>query len=198
MPRCESSKKVENLVGFPPYLHMYPVAAPWGAASRAGAPAGDVPPAERDVRHHAAVPSRCQSQGQTGPGPGGLTLEFSARPHLMVQQPTASHGQPGETCPELWRSGWEGVTPMSEATPWNSFARRGVLLSALLLLGLLAMSGTPARADGPLDFTLKNRLGVTITHVYVSPHHADTWEEDVLGKDVLRDGGHVKITFNAR
>lgn len=70
-------------------------------------------------------------------------------------------------------------------------------LNALALLVLVTWGAvaTPARADGPLDFTLENRLGVTISRVYVSPHQAKGWEEDVLGSDVLSDGRSVKIRF---
>lgn len=75
-----------------------------------------------------------------------------------------------------------------------------IALPRLVLSGLAAVTGllalaSPARADSPLDFTLKNRLGVTITHVYVSPHHVGGWEEDVLGKDTLSDGRETKIRF---
>lgn len=47
-------------------------------------------------------------------------------------------------------------------------------LNALALLVLVTWGAvaTPARAAGPLDFTLENRLGVTISRVYISPHTA--------------------------
>jgi len=61
----------------------------------------------------------------------------------------------------------------------------------------LGIGGTQARADGLLDFTLKNRIGVTILSVYVSPHQVENWEEDVLGVDTLADGQNVRIRFNS-
>ena len=71
---------------------------------------------------------------------------------------------------------------------------RPLLCSLAALAGLLTLS-SPARADSPLDFTLKNRLGVPITHVYISPHQAAGWEEDVLGKGTLADNKETRIRF---
>ena len=45
------------------------------------------------------------------------------------------------------------------------------------------------------DFTLVNRTGYTVKHVYVSAANASSWEDDVLGEDVLDTGELVKITF---
>ncbi|SRR5579885_2200958 len=74
---------------------------------------------------------------------------------------------------------------------------RFIVLPMVLVATTLSLPNAEARADSPLDFTLKNRLGVTISHVYVSPHQSDSWEEDVLGRDVLADGRDVKIRFDA-
>ena len=48
---------------------------------------------------------------------------------------------------------------------------------------------------GKQDFTLVNRTGYTVSHVYVSAANTDSWEEDVLGEDTLVNGDHVNITF---
>jgi hypothetical protein len=74
--------------------------------------------------------------------------------------------------------------------------RTGVLRMLVLSCPLvLLISAAPALAQN-LDFTLKNRLGVTIREVYVSPHQVNKWEEDVLGKDkVLPDGKDITIRF---
>jgi hypothetical protein len=69
------------------------------------------------------------------------------------------------------------------------------ILCLTVAAALLALP-PQARADSPLDFTLRNRLGVTISYVYVSPHQAESWEEDVLGSNVLRDGQNLKIRFD--
>ena len=48
---------------------------------------------------------------------------------------------------------------------------------------------------GKQDFTLVNKTGFDIHEVYVSPHASDDWQEDVLGKTMLTNGGSVKINF---
>jgi hypothetical protein len=73
---------------------------------------------------------------------------------------------------------------------------RSLLYRLAAVASLLALPSL-ARADDPLDFTLKNRLGISITHLYLSPHQADGWEEDILGKDVLADNKDLKIHFSA-
>jgi hypothetical protein len=72
-----------------------------------------------------------------------------------------------------------------------------VFLYRLAAVASLLALPSLARAEDPLDFTLKNRLGVAITHLYLSPHQADGWEEDILGKDVLADNKNLKIHFSA-
>jgi hypothetical protein len=51
---------------------------------------------------------------------------------------------------------------------------------------------------GTQDFTLVNKTGIVINNLYVSESASDSWEEDVLGDDVLDDGESVKITFRGR
>jgi hypothetical protein len=51
---------------------------------------------------------------------------------------------------------------------------------------------------GKQDFVLHNETGVEINSLYVSPHSADDWEEDILGKDTLASGDSLKITFDDR
>ncbi len=71
-------------------------------------------------------------------------------------------------------------------------ARIASLLVALF--ATLALTGT-ARA-GDQDFTLVNKTGVTLDKVLVSPHDANHWGEDIMGKDVLADGEEVLIKFH--
>ncbi len=66
---------------------------------------------------------------------------------------------------------------------------------AVLLLATAASSPIVAR-QSKLDFTLLNRTGVTINELYVSPDEADDWEEDVLGRDVLKHNESIDITFS--
>lgn len=51
-------------------------------------------------------------------------------------------------------------------------------------------------AVGKQDFVLLNNTGYTIQEVYVSPSRASSWEEDVLGNDVLEHGGRTRISFD--
>ncbi|HLH25195.1 MAG TPA: hypothetical protein VK066_21955 [Chloroflexota bacterium] len=71
----------------------------------------------------------------------------------------------------------------------------GATLAILAALTLLV--GQPQRvlAD-PRDFTLVNGSSITIREVYVSASDVQSWEEDVLGTDVLPPGQQVNITFS--
>lgn len=46
------------------------------------------------------------------------------------------------------------------------------------------------------DFTVDNKTGVEINGLYISPHDADDWEEDILGRDTLPSGQSLEIKFN--
>ena len=66
-----------------------------------------------------------------------------------------------------------------------------VFLAALLML---CSSSLVMAADYYVD--IANRTGYTIYYMYVSPADSKSWEEDVLGSDVLQDGDtqRVKLT----
>lgn len=49
---------------------------------------------------------------------------------------------------------------------------------------------------GDQDFTLVNRTGLSIIELYVSPSDTDSWEEDVLGVDVLGEGERCNVSFH--
>jgi hypothetical protein len=69
-----------------------------------------------------------------------------------------------------------------------------VMLSAGLMLAFSA----PVQAEGSdNNFTLVNKTGYTLESVYVSPHDAKKWGEDIMGKDTIADGEEVAITFNS-
>jgi hypothetical protein len=74
------------------------------------------------------------------------------------------------------------------------FSRRLMALVAILALSTLFTSA--AFAQGKQDFTLVNVTGVEINELYVSPHSADDWEEDILGRDTLPSGESVDVTFS--
>lgn len=47
-----------------------------------------------------------------------------------------------------------------------------------------------------LGLTLSNLTGSTLRAVYISPSDSAGWEENVLGGDVLADGGDITIRFS--
>jgi hypothetical protein len=60
-----------------------------------------------------------------------------------------------------------------------------VSVSAIALAAAFAISGAHA-ADRKVDII--NKTGQTLTHFYASTTNANSWEEDILGKDTLDDG----------
>jgi len=59
-----------------------------------------------------------------------------------------------------------------------------------------ATSAATAHPGAAQDFSLVNKTGVEIHAVYISPHDADDWEEDILGRDTLPNGESVDIKFH--
>lgn len=68
-------------------------------------------------------------------------------------------------------------------------------LAKTLLMGLLLLgcSSWASAADYYVDIT--NHTGYTILYMYISPADAASWEEDVLGSDVLRNGDTQRVTL---
>lgn len=64
---------------------------------------------------------------------------------------------------------------------------------ALATLTLLFAASTLA-ADYYVDIT--NKTGYIITYMYISPGKSKSWEEDVLGKDILRNGATQRVNLN--
>ncbi|MBU6367635.1 MAG: argininosuccinate lyase [Gemmatimonadetes bacterium] len=73
-----------------------------------------------------------------------------------------------------------------------------MLKAVLASLVVVALGAAPAPSApvGPLDFTLVNKTGLVITHVYVSPSDSDHWGEDIMEKDVLGKNESVDIVFD--
>ena len=69
---------------------------------------------------------------------------------------------------------------------------------ALFITATAFTGATGFARKGPQDFILHNKTGVLINALYVSPHSADDWEEDVLGQETLANGESVKISFDDR
>jgi len=68
---------------------------------------------------------------------------------------------------------------------------------ALTVVASFVTASALARA-GKQDFVLHNQTGVEIHSLYVSPHSAGDWEDDILGRDTLPSGETVKVTFDDR
>lgn len=56
---------------------------------------------------------------------------------------------------------------------------------------LLLFSGSASAFSGYVEVT--NNTGYDIYYLYVSPAKSDSWEEDVLGDDILADGETVRV-----
>lgn len=65
--------------------------------------------------------------------------------------------------------------------------------SALLLAALMLCSAAATAADYYVD--ISNRTGYTIMYMYVSPATTSSWEEDVLGSQVLPDGETRRVNL---
>jgi len=65
-------------------------------------------------------------------------------------------------------------------------------------IALLAAGGPAFAQSGKQDFQLRNKTGYELKAVYVAPSKSDSWEDDVMGQDVLADGQAVNIHFNPK
>ena len=72
------------------------------------------------------------------------------------------------------------------------------MLAALITFGILSFAAITVKAQGAQDFTLINKTGVEIYALYVTPHNAKDWGDDILGVDTLVPNGTVDITFSPR
>ena len=52
--------------------------------------------------------------------------------------------------------------------------------------------------DGAARVSLTNLTGVDTAAIYLSPHDAPTWEENVLGGDILKDGSTIVLRVGSR
>lgn len=69
-------------------------------------------------------------------------------------------------------------------------------LNRLLAIVLLLLLSTAAIAQQNYYVDITNRTGYTIMYAYVSPGDARTWEEDVLGRDVIHNGNTTRVTLS--
>jgi len=68
---------------------------------------------------------------------------------------------------------------------------RAVLTSIALVS---AFAAAPAFAED-LVFTLNNQSSGAVNELYVAPLESNSWEEDILGQDVLEAGQAATITL---
>ena len=77
------------------------------------------------------------------------------------------------------------------------FTLRIKIAVALSVIASFVTASALART-GKQDFILHNETGVEVHSLYVSPHSAGDWEDDILGQDTLPSGETVKVTFDDR
>jgi hypothetical protein len=69
-------------------------------------------------------------------------------------------------------------------------------IASVVCAALFAVFALTTVYAGDQDFELVNRTGLTIAELYVSPAKDSEWGEDVLGRDVLKQGETVEIKFS--
>ena len=72
------------------------------------------------------------------------------------------------------------------------------LLAMSFVFAILAISAQQVAAQSDQDFTVVNKTGVEIYALYVTPHNADYWGDDILGADTLEKNGVLDITFSRK
>jgi hypothetical protein len=65
----------------------------------------------------------------------------------------------------------------------------------LAVAGLVLWGASAAAIAGDFYVDITNKTGYTIMYMYVSPAKSDSWEEDVLGEDVLASGKTQRVTL---
>lgn len=72
------------------------------------------------------------------------------------------------------------------------------LPAVFLTIGLLILAAVSTKAQGAQDFTLVNKTGIEIYALYVTPHNAKDWGDDILGVETLAANGTLDITFSRK
>lgn len=70
------------------------------------------------------------------------------------------------------------------------FAKVRLVVAAAMLL-----CASAAALAGDYYVEITNKTGYTIMYMYVSPAKSDSWEEDVLGDDVLPSGKSQRVNL---
>ena len=82
------------------------------------------------------------------------------------------------------------------------------LVATMFVAGILCFSAVSTQAKnvdsfapffpGEQDFELVNNTGVEINALYVTPHNANEWGDDILGVDTLPAGESLEIKFSRK
>ncbi|HEY0581509.1 MAG TPA: hypothetical protein VGE94_04955 [Chloroflexota bacterium] len=67
--------------------------------------------------------------------------------------------------------------------------------ATLASVSLLAVLGAQSAFADQRDFTLNNNSSIPLKSVYVSAADVQSWEEDILGRDILDSGASVDVSF---
>lgn len=74
---------------------------------------------------------------------------------------------------------------------------KSLVLIAGIALVALTSSSVAASQEKNLDFKLINSTGLGIDKVFLSPTSSEKWGEDVMGRDILKNGESVDIKFHS-
>ena len=70
-------------------------------------------------------------------------------------------------------------------------------LRVFFLAALFVMAFASVAFAGAQDFILVNNTGYPIYKVNVSAANTNSWEEDIMGSDILPNGSSVRVNFGA-
>ena len=70
----------------------------------------------------------------------------------------------------------------------------GLTVAGLVIPGVLGNTSKVLAED--IIFILENKTRVNMTEFYASPSGVESWEDDILGDDVLLSGKNTEININ--
>ncbi|WP_417231519.1 hypothetical protein [Brevundimonas sp.] len=78
---------------------------------------------------------------------------------------------------------------------FNTFARRAFITAAVAAVAVGTM-GFQSNDNNNRRVRIINQTGVTMTHFYASNSGQNDWQEDILGRDVLRHNASVMVNID--
>ncbi|HEY9620426.1 MAG TPA: hypothetical protein V6C78_08655 [Crinalium sp.] len=78
----------------------------------------------------------------------------------------------------------------------NNILRNTLIISALTIPVLAATAQTALA--GKSNFRVYNDSSSTVRELYVSDSRYDSWDNDILGRDVLPSGSDIQVVFSDR